>query len=421
MSVVDAATTTAPARRRRAGAWIAIVVVLVVGGIVAAVLSGLARWSGHDLLDPESTGADGGRALAHVLADHGVHVEVVRSSGDLARALADAGRSGGRDADATLVLPDSPLLTDEHFTELSGAAADVVIMQPLARGMRLTFDASPSGYGADGPLAPQCTVDAAVRAEAILPATLYAVDTRTGTSSGTPSDTAGGGTGVQECYRSGQDAALLQRTIAGVRITAVDGSELFTNATLTQNGNAALGVNLLGAHRTLIWFVPDTADPGIEPPSLGELTPGWVSPVIVLLLLAGIAAAVWRGRRFGPLVAENLPVTVRAAETTDGRARLYARSRDLPHVAGRLRAGAVARLGRLRGLGPAAAASEVSDAVADLLGMPRARVRGILIDDVPRTERDLLDLSDRLGELESATRAALRPDSSSTDPGRTRP
>ena len=56
-------------------------------------------------------------------------------------------------------------------------------------------------------------------------------------------------------------------------------------------------------------------------------------PVIVLLLTAGLAAAIWRGRRFGPLVPERLPVTVRAAETTEGRARLYAHARDAVYSA----------------------------------------------------------------------------------------
>ncbi len=49
----------------------------------------------------------------------------------------------------------------------------------------------------------------------------------------------------------------------------------------------------------------------------------------------GIAAAFWRGRRFGPLVVENLPVTVRASETMLGRARLYEKSRAQAARAGR--------------------------------------------------------------------------------------
>ena len=117
---------------------------------------------------------------------------------------------------------------------------------------------------------------------------------------------------------------------------------------------------------------------------------------------------VWRGRRFGPLVAENLPVTVRASETMEGRARLYARSRDAVHAADALRIGAIGRLARDLGLGPAASAGDVADAAADRIGAPRAAVRGILIDSLPRTDAELVAVSDRLRDLEAAVHAAVR-------------
>ncbi|MBN9195692.1 MAG: hypothetical protein J0I44_06430, partial [Microbacterium sp.] len=146
---------------------------------------------------------------------------------------------------------------------------------------------------------------------------------------------------------------------------------------------------------------------------MGTITRGYVlplhpAPAIALLLIAGLVAGLWRGRRFGPLVSETLPVTVRAAETTEGRARLYARSRDAVHAADRLRVGALRRLARLLALGPAASADEISDAVADRVATPRAVVRDILIDGVPRSDRELVALSDRLRDLEAAVRAAVR-------------
>ncbi|GAA3768137.1 DUF4350 domain-containing protein [Microbacterium kribbense] len=393
------------ARRRHAGVWAAIAVVLVVAGVGGAILSGIGQWTRRDLLDPASTGADGAQALAHILSDHGVDVQIVRTRSAADDALRAAGRVGARPAQATLVLPDSPLLSAKTFQSLTGAAADVVIAQPLSRSVRLRFGSSVTGYGADAPVPPDCPLPAAQRAGAIVPGTLFTVPQRPG---------------VTACYRTGPDAALLQRTTAGTTVTAVDGAALLTNAALAEHGNAALAVNLMGAHRTLIWFVPsaDDADAGAAAPTLGSLTPSWVSPAIVLLLLAGIATAVWRGRRFGPLVAENLPVTVRTGETTDGRARLYARSGDRVHVARRLQAGTRDRLARLLGLGPGAAPATVADAAADRLAVPRREVHGILLDSAPRTDRDLLALSDRLQAIETAVRAAVSP----TDlPGRTTP
>jgi len=405
--VTAVTTTPPPTRRRRVAVWVSIGVVVVIVGAIATILSGLGQWSRRDVLDPESTGADGARALARVLDQHGVAVHVVRDRHALDEALDAAGRTDRLPAMATLVLPDSPLLSDTTFQRLADGADDVVIAQPQARAARVLFDADLSGYGTDRPIGPGCALPAAQRSGSISPGTLFAPPND-------PDTTA--------CYTIDGDAALLQATRGGRTVTLIDATELFTNATLAENGNAALGVNLLGVHSDLIWYVPSAgdADTGEVPPDLGTLTPGWVSPVIVLLLLVGVAAAVWRGRRFGPLVAENLPVTVRAAETTDGRARLYARSGDRVHVADRLRIGTLTRLARVLGLGRSTPANEISDAVADRLGMPRAQVRGILIDDLPDSDRALLALSDSLRDLERRVHQAVRPDTNPpTDTGRT--
>jgi hypothetical protein len=109
-------------------------------------------------------------------------------------------------------------------------------------------------------------------------------------------------------------------------------------------------------------------------------------------------------------VAERLPVTVRASETTEGRARLYAHARDAVHAADQLRIAAVGRLGAALALGPAATAAEVADAAAARTGLDRAVVRGILLDDIPSNDRDLVTLRGRLHDLEDAVHAAVRPE-----------
>ena len=47
--------------------------------------------------------------------------------------------------------------------------------------------------------------------------------------------------------------------------------------------------------------------------------------------------ALWQGRRIGPLVAEDLPVVVRASETVEGRGRLYRSRRARDRAASALR------------------------------------------------------------------------------------
>lgn len=379
-----------PRRSRRVAAWAAIALALLLVGGVGAAVSAASQWAQRGALDPASAGPTGTRALAQILRDHGVQVEVARDRESALRALGGPG--------ATLVLPDAPALSDGAVSALADAADDVVLIEPRARTLDLLLPgAEPAGFSSDRAVPPDCDVGDAERAGAVSPGGLYSP-----------------GPDTASCYPAVDGYALLVRETARGRVAAVDGRALFTNEQLADGGNAALAVNLMGRHPLVVWYVPGLGDTDIADadPSLGELTPPWVSPVIVLLLVAGIAAGVWRGRRFGPLVAERLPVTVRASETTEGRARLYARSRDPLHAADRLRIGALRRLAGLLGLSAAAAAPAIADAAAGRIGADRAAVRGILIDDLPRSDADLVALTTRLRQLEDAVRAAVRPERS---------
>ncbi len=392
MTVVEPATAP-PTRGRRIAGWIVIAVILLLVGGVGATLSEIGRWAERDALDPDSAGPDGTRALVEILRGQGIEVIVSRDRQSAAREL--TGRT------ATLILPDAPALSDDAVRALTSAAADVVLVEPRSRTLDLLLPgASAAGVAPDFAVQPTCDAPEALRAGAVSPGTVYA-----------PGDA----TGVEACYPAGEGFGLLMGPADGAStggVAAVDGRTLFTNEHLAENGNAALALNLMGRHPVAVWYVPGLTDTDLEDgdPSLGELTPPWVSPVIVLLLVAGIAAAVWRGRRFGPLVAERLPVSVRASETTEGRARLYAQSRDALHAADQLRVAALGRVGRALGLGPAATAGEIADAAAARTGLDRAAVRGILVDDIPRGDADLGALDARIRHLEDAVHAAVRPE-----------
>jgi hypothetical protein len=387
--------TAKPGRMRRVSTWVTIGIALLLIGGVGAVIAAGSQWADRDALDPESPGPNGTRALAQILAQNGVEVRVVRSHGDVTAALSRG--------DATLVLPDTPALSDEGWSDITGAAADVVLIDPRTRTLRLAVPgASISATGAPGTVDPGCELAEAVRSGPTSPSTLF--------EPATPSES--GTAGVTTCYREGDSAGLLVTDDGGRRTAVIDGTALFTNEHLAEDGNAALGVNLMGRHPLLVWYQPGPGDTDLPQtdPTLGELTPPWVSPVIVLLLVAGVAAGFWRGRRFGPLVAERLPVTVRASETTEGRARLYAQSRDALHAADQLRLGALDRLARTLGLGPAASAADIADAAAARGGVDRGEARRILIDDIPATDADLVNLHQRLRQLEDVVNTATRPE-----------
>jgi hypothetical protein len=386
--------TAAPAssRRRRVAAWVAIAFVLLVVGGIGGAVSAANQWAQRGALDPDSSGPDGMRAVIEVLRDHGVDVVVARDRAAAAETL--------EEGPATLVLPDAPALSSDAVAGLAGTADDVVLIEPRARTLDLLLPGSaPAGVapgGADAEsLEPDCEVQDAVRAGPVSPGGLYSA-----------------GDGTAACYPAADGFGLLVRTTDGGRVAAVDAAALFTNEHLAENGNAALAANLMGRHPLVVWYIPGLGDTDLADanPSLGELTPPWVSPVIVLLLVAGATAALWRGRRFGPLVRERLPVSVRAAETTEGRARLYARSRDALHAADQLRIPALGRIGRALGLGASASAGEIAEAAAATTGLERGAARGILIDDIPRGDADLVVLDARLRHLEGAVLAAARPE-----------
>jgi hypothetical protein len=206
------------------------------------------------------------------------------------------------------------------------------------------------------------------------------------------------------CFPSSADTYALVAVSDGEYTTWLSGStSVFDNENVLRQGNAALALNLLGSHETLVWYLPTLADvDATGPPGLGELTPGWLTPVILLLIAATIAAAVWRGRRFGPLVIENLPVVVRAGETIQGRTRLYQRSSARLRALDALRIGAVGRIATRCGLPRTATSIEVADAAAALIGANASLVRGILLDTAPGSDAELMRLSDQLAELERA-------------------
>lgn len=387
---MTAVATAAPARSRRARllGWGAFALALAVIAIVGVQL-GSGGWSAREALDPESAGPDGTRALVRILSQQGIDVRVERDRAGALRALEQTG--------GALAMPDAPYLSDNAVREVvSAARGGVVLLEPRSRTLRLLLgDSTVAGDVAAGPLAPGCDEPAAVPGATI--GDLYLA-----------------GDGVAGCYPQGDGYGLL----TDGTVTALDARSVMANDVLADGGNAALALRLLGSAPTLVWYMPGLGDSDTAAPTLGELTPRWVTPAIVLLIVAGLVAAVWRGRRFGPLVSETLPVTVRASETTVGRGRLYARSGDRAHAAAQLRRDARRRIARLAALDARLPAVELADALALRLGADRARVRAALVDAEPADDRALVELDQELRRLESAARAALRPSSAPTT-GRT--
>ena len=164
---------------------------------------------------------------------------------------------------------------------------------------------------------------------------------------------------------------------------------------------AALALGLLGENPRLVWYQPDIDDYAFESDgTLASRQADWYLPLVVLLLLVGVAAALWKGRRMGPVVVENLPVEVRSSETMEGRARLYERGGARDHALDTLRTATVARLARTIGLSRTASSDEVITACAAVTGRDRAGLDALLRTAGAVDDRAFVHLSDELLRLE---------------------
>ena len=130
---------------------------------------------------------------------------------------------------------------------------------------------------------------------------------------------------------------------------------------------------------------PRPAPPPRGRKGLLELLPDSVPFVAGQLLLAAALLAFALGRRLGPVVAEPLPAVVRAAESAEGRARLYEAARARGQAAAALRTGARHRIGATLGVSagaqdpdPAGDPAALAAAVHAATGRPSPDVTALL-------------------------------------------
>ena len=365
--------------------WIAAALFTLLLALVSLAIAGSGVPGRY--LSPENAAPPGGRAVAEVLRGQGVDVRFTESLADTLDAVEGA-------ESATVLIFDEGYLDADMRERLAAADADLVLVNPgqdelddLAPGVEL-------GDAPSGVLAAGCSIPAAERAgELSRAADGY-------TLSGDAEDALG-------CFESDNGTfSLVQLEEADRTVTVLGAGDAITNEFVIEEGNAALALGLLGADPVLVWYLPSLGDVA-APPSLGELSPRWVTPTVLLLVLTVLAAAFWRGRRLGPLVVENLPVVVRASETMEGRARLYERSSTRRRALDSLRVGTVSRLASALRLGRTASVDDVAWAVAERTGRNPDQVRSLLLDADPATDAELVRLSDDLLALERDLRAAL--------------
>jgi len=357
--------------------WVAIGLLVVIAGIVIGLLQ---RGPANTYLSPQSTSASGTRALADVLTGLGHQVSAETS---VTAAVAAAGPG------STLVITSPGYLSARQLTALAAVPANLLVVGPDARSLA---DIAPAitiaGTGRPVMVTPPgCGLSAAVLAG---PADL-----------GGTAMTASGP--ALTCYRSGPGATLVVLTTAGRTVTILGTAAPLTNARLAAQGNAALAINLLPAHR-IVWLVPPfaaaTATTPSGPRSFLSLVPLAAWLVALQLAFALLLTVCWRGRRLGPLVAEPLPVVVRATETVEGHGRLYEARRARARAAEVLRSALLSRIVPAIGLPPRPGRDAVAGALAARSGRNATQVAALLYGDPPGSDRELAELARDLDDFE---------------------
>lgn len=316
---VPVGAACAPTRQRRItlpGIVVALVVVLVVVLLGVRSLDS-ARTA---VLDPENSRPDGARAVAQVLDDLGVDVTVARGRAALDEALDPVDEP----TSTTVVVTSSNQLGPSTLDHLHSTARDhvdrVVHVDPTAAVV-----AHLGGGTAPRPVAVTASLPAACAGP-------YAGLTLAVTRASV--------VGQHGCFETDHGPALAEAEAGAILFGA---GQALQNGRITEGDNAAVALRLLGTSDRLVWYVPEVTDLDADE-TTGDVLPPWTGPVLWLLLVAGAALVVWRGRRLGRLAVEPLPVVVDAIETTAGRGRLLRRGKDRAHAAAVLRASAAQRL-----------------------------------------------------------------------------
>ncbi len=371
---------------------------ILLGVVVVVVLVGtfLLRSGGTDqgILSPNNPAPDGAMAAAEILEQQGVDIEPAETLAGTLDALEAAGAQN-----ATLLIHDRlGLLNGEQLRQLEAAEAEIVLVEPsipvldvFAPEINSAGVVPEPDDGGAATLQPQCSL--------------------ADPQSAGPIDRGGAAyRGGQMCYPvdSGQapaSASYVQSDDGTVTVLGNGG--IVSNDRLAQHGNAALTLRTLGAAPTLIWYQPSLADIAIDDgaPQLGELVPPWVNAVMVWLLIVAVLAMMWKARRTGPLVVEPLPVIAKAAETAEGRARLYQDSRAFGRAADSLRAGTLMRLAAHFRLGHNAGTEVVVRAAAEASTLDWTDVGRILLRERPGTDAALLSWAQELDKLEKEVTA----------------
>jgi hypothetical protein len=361
---------------RRWRSWQWVLVALAAICVVAAIGAFLTAPRPGGQMDPASTGPEGAHALVALLRDRDVTVVVASTVAD----VESSARPG-----TLLLIAQTQRITDESLLRrLARTPGDLLLVEPTAHA-RATLAAGIRNSGASVlDSEPNCVLREANQA---------------GSVEFGPTNTFHpvGDSAITSCY----GGALVRYRDGERTVTVVGSTDFMTNGGLLRAGNAALAMNLAGDHPRLVWYAPHQVEgESSSSATIFDLIPANVPWIFWQLWLTVILVALWKGRRVGPLVSEDLPVVVRASETVEGRGRLYRSRRARDRAAQALRTATLQRLFPRLGLGVDTLAPVVLTVIAQRSRADAEWVRHILYGPPPATDTDLVHLARALDDIE---------------------
>ena len=343
---------------------------LVGVGVVLLALAAGGPQSSKPALSPDSTTANGTKALVVLLGESGAQVDVQATAPDASTDI------------AVLLSDTTSVAMSDDLQRWVEAGGTLVVADP-----RSSFTP-----GASGSTALLGLIEASLpRGDCQIEA-LRGVDRVASSSGGVRYDVPEPASG---CFTDEKGAAFVVDTPTGKgHVVAVGGPHVFTNDALDQFDNAVLAVDLMaprpGTRVAVLWGM--TNDDG-RATSLSDLISTGVRLAFLQVGLAFLVYAWWRARRLGAPVLEPQPVQIGGSELVSAVGNLMQQTRDPDRAARLLRGDLRRRLCERLGLPPGVPADVIADVTAARSGVDRDRVARAVSDIPIRSEDDLLDLA----------------------------
>jgi hypothetical protein len=352
----------------------------------ALFLAWAGRGASRGYLDPDAYNDAGSRAVAELLRNEGVEVIRVTRFGDVQRLLKEP-------TPTTLVVAIPDRLSDRQSAVIFDAEPDSVTLVAPGDGLLLEDlvpGVIPAGVNdEDTVLEPSCSWEGAARAGRVDAAgATYRIEPNSSRVR------------LQACYVIDDRASVVRQLDSGRTVTILGDPAVLQNDSLAREGNAALALNALGENARVVWYLPSLADAGAEQQSFLSLAPAWVLFAGLQLGVVVVLLALSRLRRFGPVIAEPLPTVVPAAETVEGRGRLYRTSSARGTAADTLRAGTLERARQRCGLPRGSSPAAIIDAAARITRRSPKDLTDLLAGSPPINDAELITLAQNLRTLE---------------------